>query len=107
MIILWRGKKAYVSGWEPNAPERCELCGVEGHQLRPFHPDGKFICYECGEKNQPQTDEIMGKIVKECDFVFRCEGDFDIYRFTEEEVLGLIDSTANFLPETKTEHDDI
>lgn len=96
-MILWRGKKVYVSAWEPNAPEKCELCGVEGQQLRPFHPDGKFICFECGERAVPQTEEIMRKIVKECDFVFDCDC-LDIYRYTEEQILSLIEKTAGPFP---------
>lgn len=69
MIVIWRGQKVYVAGWEPNAPECCELCNRPG-KLRPFGPNGKFICFDCANKNPAETKKQMDKAIKPADFVF-------------------------------------
>ena len=37
----------------------CFLCG-KIDETRPYGPNGEEICYECGMKNQEETDRMMG-----------------------------------------------
>jgi len=39
---------------EPTEPATCELCGKVA-ELRPYGPDGKSICYECGMADEEAT----------------------------------------------------
>lgn len=33
---------------------KCQLCGKEA-ELRPYGPNGEWICFECGMKNEEVT----------------------------------------------------
>jgi hypothetical protein len=35
--------------------DACELCGVEGQELRPYGPGFKFICIDCAFANIEET----------------------------------------------------
>jgi len=37
------------------SPNNCELCGKKS-ELRPYGPNQKWICFECGIKNEPVTE---------------------------------------------------
>ena len=39
---------------EETPPAKCELCG-EVSELRPYGPDGKSICINCGDKDPVGT----------------------------------------------------
>lgn len=90
MIVIWRGQKVYVAGWEPNAPECCELCQKKD-KLRPFGPDGKFICLECANKNPLQTKKAMEAVTMDADFVFTLGAEIVS---EESEILELLDLVA-------------
>lgn len=38
----------------------CELCGKVA-ETRPYGPDGKEICYDCGMKDEKATNKRMAK----------------------------------------------
>jgi len=42
----------------PTAPEKCELCGQKA-ELRPYGPNGKNICCDCGNKDPESTHARM------------------------------------------------
>ena len=33
----------------------CELCGTKA-ETRPYGPNGKRVCYQCGMKNRKETE---------------------------------------------------
>lgn len=38
-----------------DAPEgNCDVCGTEG-ELRPYGPQGEWICFQCGMKDEATT----------------------------------------------------
>jgi hypothetical protein len=37
---------------------KCQLCGKEA-ELRPYGPNGEWICVECGDKNPEVTRKQM------------------------------------------------
>lgn len=39
---------------EPEAAQRCELCGAE-KECRPYGPNGEQICFACGTKDEKTT----------------------------------------------------
>ena len=39
-------------------PQRCELCGVI-EETRPYGPNGKEVCFECGMKDEENTKKRM------------------------------------------------
>lgn len=46
------------------APDHCEVCNVkveEADDLRPYGPQGKWICFDCGMKNQEETSKQFSK----------------------------------------------
>ena len=38
---------------------KCQLCGAEA-ELRPYGPNGEWICYACGKKDPETTERQMG-----------------------------------------------
>lgn len=42
---------------EPEEADICELCGAKD-ELRPYGPDGKRVCFDCGTKpeNMEETE---------------------------------------------------
>ena len=46
------GQKVLVI--EPESEGACELCGKTA-ELRPYGPGGKNICFECGDRHEPET----------------------------------------------------
>lgn len=89
MILTWHGQKVYVAGWEPNAPDVCELCKKPCDQLRPFGPAGEYICPQCGDKNPDAVVRGMEAAMKECDIVLNPGK--ELPKYTEMEMLGLLD----------------
>ena len=47
---------------EEEEPTNCELCGAYA-ETRPYGPEGKRICYDCGVKDQEATDRRMGQVL--------------------------------------------
>lgn len=46
-----------------DAPEgKCELCGTDGKELRPYGPKGEWICFECGMKDEKTTARQCARI---------------------------------------------
>jgi transposase-like protein len=39
-----------------NAPDKCELCGAKS-ELRPYGPNRRWICFDCGMKFETTTEE--------------------------------------------------
>jgi hypothetical protein len=50
-------------------PEKCELCGKVA-ELRPYGPNGKKICFDCGMANQDTTDRAFEDVLDSVDDVF-------------------------------------
>jgi hypothetical protein len=55
--MAWKkinGSKVWVIGFEPDAPDRCELCKKKFPKdfLRPYGPNEEWVCYECGMKDE-------------------------------------------------------
>lgn len=40
----------------------CELCGKKD-ELRPYGPNGKRICFDCGTKDKATTEKNMDRIL--------------------------------------------
>jgi hypothetical protein len=40
----------------------CELCGKVA-ETRPYGPDGKEVCFECGMKDEKATNARMARIL--------------------------------------------
>lgn len=51
----------------PSADQQCDLCGKIA-ELRPYGPKGECICYECGMKNEEETQRQFGKILDKATF---------------------------------------
>ena len=47
---------------EPEKPQQCDYCG-KIEELRPYGKNGACICYECGMKNEEETEKNMGIIL--------------------------------------------
>lgn len=56
------GRKVFFFKSEGN--DVCELCG-EVTELKPFGPNNKRICYNCGMKDREATEKRMGQILFE------------------------------------------
>jgi hypothetical protein len=88
MILNWRDQKVFIHGWEPNAPDYCELCHCPG-DLRPYGPRGAWICKECGESEPDRTRAFYAEVMKSVDFcVNPPEGSS---RWTAEQMAELLD----------------
>lgn len=44
----------------PEPPGKCELCGAVD-ETRPYGPEGKEVCYECGMLNPVEAYEQFKK----------------------------------------------
>lgn len=42
--------------------QQCDTCGKIA-ELRPYGPNGKCICYECGMKDKATTERMMNKVL--------------------------------------------
>ena len=36
----------------PEPPQQCDLCGAI-KELRPYGPNGEYVCFDCGMKDEP------------------------------------------------------
>ena len=43
--------------------ENCELCRKED-DLRPYGPNGEWICFDCGMKNEKAPSVAFGNILR-------------------------------------------
>jgi hypothetical protein len=69
MMIEWRGQKIYVAGWEPKAPEFCQMCGKQENSLRPFGLHKQFVCVPCAKKNPEVASTLMSAAMAGADLV--------------------------------------
>lgn len=69
MLITHRGMKFYICGWEPDSPDRCEMCNQLSDDLRPFGRNGQWICYDCCTIDQEQSLNRYKKLMAESDMV--------------------------------------
>lgn len=90
MIINWMGNKVFVSGWEPNAPNTCEMCHQSVEGLRPYGPDGAWICIDCAEKDRVRTENYMKLAMDPADFVVTTG--MELHKISEEAMLSLLDA---------------
>lgn len=61
-----RGKKerGVVVLDRTDVPEgRCEVCGSDGQELRPYGPKGEWICFSCGMKDEKTTAQQYNRVV--------------------------------------------
>lgn len=61
-----RGKKVrgVVVLDRTDAPEgKCEVCGTDDQELRPYGPKGEWICFACGMKDEATTARQYKRIV--------------------------------------------
>ncbi len=42
---------------------KCEVCGAEDEELRPYGAKGEWICFDCGMKNKTATEAKMGELL--------------------------------------------
>lgn len=47
---------------EPEPDGHCQLCGAVA-ETRPYGPDGKNICFACGQKDPKGTERRMAKLL--------------------------------------------
>lgn len=59
--VITAGKNRVVV-IEDQKDQSCDLCRTIA-ECRPYGPDGKNICFDCGLKNEPQTYINMIKIL--------------------------------------------
>lgn len=52
----------YVIGSKEELSGNCEYCG-KYDELRPYGKNGAKICYECGMKDEEETDKNMTSIL--------------------------------------------
>lgn len=88
MMIEWRGQKIYVAGWEPNAPEFCQMCGKRD-LLRPFGPNKQFVCPPCAKKNPEVLATLMSLAMADADLVVHAG--MEIPKCSEIEMRSLLD----------------
>jgi hypothetical protein len=43
-------------------PDKCQLCGIKA-ELRPYGPDGKWVCYDCGMLDEDNAKQIFSTIL--------------------------------------------
>lgn len=55
----------FVIGSEPDAPDRCELCGkkFKPSDLRPYGPNEKWVCFKCGMKDEESAIRNFLKLI--------------------------------------------
>jgi len=39
-------------------PRKCEMCGTVS-ELRPYGPNGEFVCFNCGMANENETKRMF------------------------------------------------
>lgn len=42
---------------------KCQLCGAEGEELRPYGPNSEWICFDCGQKDVTTTEAKMDELL--------------------------------------------
>jgi hypothetical protein len=42
---------------------KCDTCGAENQELRPYGPKGEWICFSCGMKDEPATAKQYNRVV--------------------------------------------
>lgn len=42
---------------------KCELCGKDDQELRPYGPREEWICYDCGMKDEAATARAMNRVI--------------------------------------------
>lgn len=47
---------------ESNGPNCCEICGKVA-DLRPYGPNGEWICFKCGMKDEETTSKVFRGIL--------------------------------------------
>jgi hypothetical protein len=97
MLIKWRNQTVYVTGFEPNAPKRCELCRRESRALRPFGPVEEWICRQCANLHPRVTALRMNALYEKSDFVLTLREEF---HGTEDDIRALLDEIAEDLMES-------
>jgi hypothetical protein len=45
-------------------PDKCQLCGIKA-ELRPYGPDGKWVCYDCGMLDEDNAKQIFSTILND------------------------------------------
>jgi ribosomal protein L37AE/L43A len=48
------------------ADGKCELCGMKD-ELRPYGPNGEWICFDCGMKDEAITAAQFAKVLGRAD----------------------------------------
>jgi hypothetical protein len=61
---------------------KCEYCGKENKDLRPYGKHGEQICYSCGMKNIKQTRESFANLTVGRDVIVSDDG-IEIVKQTE------------------------
>jgi hypothetical protein len=46
----------------------CQLCGSED-ELRPYGPNGKWVCFDCGMKDEEEARRQFSKVINGADIV--------------------------------------
>jgi hypothetical protein len=41
----------------------CQLCNAEGQEIRPYGPNGEWICFDCKMKDKSATEAKMGELL--------------------------------------------
>ena len=88
-MIRHRGIDFYICGWEPNAPDRCEMCNELADDLRPFGRDGQWVCYNCSIIDQHQTVKRCERLMSKSDMIIT-SGKFNS-KSTETEVRNYLE----------------
>lgn len=47
---------------EAEKSQQCDMCG-KIDELRPYGPNGKKICYDCGMKDPETTSKMFNKLL--------------------------------------------
>jgi hypothetical protein len=55
-------RKGNVIVLRPEEPDVCELCG-KVDELRPYGPNGKRICFDCGQKDPKTTSKMCNQVL--------------------------------------------
>lgn len=73
---------------EDTASSPCELCGRVA-ELRPYGPNGKLICVDCGNKDPVNTHarmvESLEKMLSKAIYVVRSDGRVGRVKHLEED----------------------
>jgi len=49
----------------PEANGKCELCGAEDGETRPYGPNGEEVCFTCGMKDEAAAKRAFEKMIIE------------------------------------------